>query len=1065
MKKTLILVLCILAAVFAYSVFAEPCGTVMPTGEVNLTSDVSCSGLTNTGFGIKLENNTVLDCQGYKIYNDNKLGNGISIKGKSNITIRNCEIYGFYAGVTARGSAFDIDVYSHDNMIGAELNSVFDSSFKGDYDSNNDGLRLYTSDHNILDVLTSGNSNYGVLVGSGSEFNTIKQTSSDDIGVKFDGGDNNILTQSSINAGSYGIIFTSGSNSVEESVINSNNVGVLALTTSTFSMSHTNVSATGYALKADNSVFTIESSEFFSDSNVSYIEDSQFSLKNSRFTGADGFTAKESSAIVFDDSLINNTFCSDSIAFETIGFTAESMQSDFLARNEFCPSNRNDYAVLWRAQFYVSQDGSPVSGATVEVTSGDKSYNLITDNTGFTDIVLVYGYLDGEITTMAYAYKDEAYGKAYNIYTSDATGSSSTEVIIKEPYACGLVVSDNLVLDRDVVCKGNTDTTGVKVNTSNITIDCAGYKIIKAGGSANTGVSAKNKEYVTIKNCTIQNFPNAMALRLNNSIIEATIENATIGILMTPSFNNIVTADISKANVGADIQSSKNNQFSFTTSEIYTVGAKLQSSSNNNVILENFSSPEATGVAVLKGESNVLNVTSYGSEAAISLEDAELTSIKLDSHNDKYGLYSVRSNNTALSYSVFLNTLHSVYLIDSSINMLGNDFRNSSAYAMKSLVNANGNDFLNSETGLTLEQSAYDIKGNLFSSNNIGLKFIDTEHSAFNFSDNTFTTNTKDVIALWSSIVGTFYSGAEEANISVSVWDSLHETNYNMSTNDNGYSQKVLLPEFYITSGVYTNLNPYVFKAEKSGSPALYGSLVDNANRTRTSDIFRIDLSETQLADIDSDGIEDSIDNCFAIYNPNQADSDSDGLGDYCDALPYDHDNDGFNSTIDCDDNNASISPNATEVCNNIDDNCDNQIDENNVCGSSSSGGGGGGGSSGGGVIFIPQTSSNTSSWPQYPEYDCTFGECIDGLQVKECTERGGNIVSYKGELKCRVPEASGNEPELVEVGPEKETSETTQIVQAKSKGATALYVAVAFALLILVTAGIFYVWRIRQKP
>jgi len=51
--------------------------------------------------------------------------------------------------------------------------------------------------------------------------------------------------------------------------------------------------------------------------------------------------------------------------------------------------------------------------------------------------------------------------------------------------------------------------------------------------------------------------------------------------------------------------------------------------------------------------------------------------------------------------------------------------------------------------------------------------------------------------------------------------------------------------------------------------------------------------------DTDGDGVGDSTDNCPTVYNPNQADSNGNGIGDVCDSAAYDNDGDGVNNAID----------------------------------------------------------------------------------------------------------------------------------------------------------------------
>ena len=57
-------------------------------------------------------------------------------------------------------------------------------------------------------------------------------------------------------------------------------------------------------------------------------------------------------------------------------------------------------------------------------------------------------------------------------------------------------------------------------------------------------------------------------------------------------------------------------------------------------------------------------------------------------------------------------------------------------------------------------------------------------------------------------------------------------------------------------------------------------------------------------------------------------DSDGDGFGDLSPAQPH------FDSGTDCDDNDPLTHPWATEICDNIDNNCDEEVDEDGAVGS-----------------------------------------------------------------------------------------------------------------------------------
>jgi hypothetical protein len=77
--------------------------------------------------------------------------------------------------------------------------------------------------------------------------------------------------------------------------------------------------------------------------------------------------------------------------------------------------------------------------------------------------------------------------------------------------------------------------------------------------------------------------------------------------------------------------------------------------------------------------------------------------------------------------------------------------------------------------------------------------------------------------------------------------------------------------------------------------------------------------------DDDNDGVLDAADNCPLLANTNQANNDLDALGDLCDP---DDDNDTDPDATDCKPFDPAIRHGAAEVCDGVDNNCVNGVDE-----------------------------------------------------------------------------------------------------------------------------------------
>jgi hypothetical protein len=82
--------------------------------------------------------------------------------------------------------------------------------------------------------------------------------------------------------------------------------------------------------------------------------------------------------------------------------------------------------------------------------------------------------------------------------------------------------------------------------------------------------------------------------------------------------------------------------------------------------------------------------------------------------------------------------------------------------------------------------------------------------------------------------------------------------------------------------------------------------------------------------DDDSDSIDNMSDNCPLVSNPDQEDFDGDRRGDACDD---DDDDDSDPDESDCAPLDPAVHNGATEICDDLDNDCNGDVDDGIFCG------------------------------------------------------------------------------------------------------------------------------------
>jgi hypothetical protein len=153
-----------------------------------------------------------------------------------------------------------------------------------------------------------------------------------------------------------------------------------------------------------------------------------------------------------------------------------------------------------------------------------------------------------------------------------------------------------------------------------------------------------------------------------------------------------------------------------------------------------------------------------------------------------------------------------------------------------------------------------------------------------------------------------------------------------VETNDSDVEGNSNIDEINADShpGWTSGANTIYFKSGSTGSASAPAGILGNLDPgTGTVDADGDGYDET----VDCDDLDASINPDAAEICGNGIDEDCDGFDDIC--QPADNDGDGYDESVDCNDLDASINPGAAEVCDDAKDNdCNGMIDDQDTaCG------------------------------------------------------------------------------------------------------------------------------------